>query len=185
MALDEAINNETGEVREVLEITKLAPKNIGDPKPAGSLKADGDFIVLGTLMGIVTGVTVSKSPDQLKTYVGLKGAFEAVPTDAERPILHAGKCFMHESFMVPIIDQLGFDSETGKRREAEEGQSFASQVQFKAEVRAIKASNPIGYTWGLVNLMPPSAADPLAALRALPTPKHDATKQIAAPKGKK
>lgn len=145
--------NDTTATRSVEIKSKIVFKDLGEPAAVKLLKDGENKLLLGTIMGIARDIKISKAADGMTEFKGLKGEFEAVPADAERPTVKSGVTFLGDAFQADIVAML----------EAEDG---PESVAFAFEVYAVKAKNPAGYSWALAPLLKAEASDPLAALRA-------------------
>ncbi len=141
--------------RKKVQRTKLVFKDLGDPKRIAAEKEDVKEILLGTMIGIATDIVERKGPDGVDVFTGLKGSFEAIPTDEEMSIVKSGLTFLPEAFQEPIVAQLSDEDNEGP-------------VQFACEIWVIRATNPQGYSWQLRGLDDNlEKHDPLDKLRAI------------------
>lgn len=154
-------------------VTKIALKNVGNPKQITVLPETVRELHLGAIVGVATNVKRGKMPDGVTETIGLAGSFEAIPADASKDTVRSGVCYLPDAFMLPIIDALS-DEIGSDGKVTKEG---VASVQFAFEVYAIRAENPQGYSWQLRAAVPPTENDPLAeakkalvALRATPAP---------------
>jgi len=159
-------------------VTKVSLTTFAPKAYAGQMAvANGPTsIALGVIVGIANKIVTGKQADGVTTYEGMGGNFEVNFATGEEQV-RAGKCFLPESFMDPILDLLRVPVfEDGKA-----GKPKAESVQFAYKVAIIKAANPAGYSWELTPLMDADEADPLAALRTsamAALPKADPVKQV-------
>ena len=143
---------------------KLVLKDLGNPAKVKDLQGDKAKHVLGTIIGIASGVRRrANKTDPTKMDEGLLGNFEGVPNDKDADTVSSGVCYLPEGMFQMIASKL-------------EGENAADSVQFAIEVATVKANNPAGYTWAMTPKIDTAEADPLAALReraglkALPSP---------------
>jgi hypothetical protein len=139
-------------------VRKISPKTVigkvRAPEKAGPL-----YVVIGNTHGVKHG-TGDNGP-----WVAFLGSFEATRL-ADGKVFQAGQCFVPkavEDLLVSAVTQ------------AQKGDESAT-VEFAIEVGIKPAENVIGYEYTVKNLVKPSGADPLLALRqrvlaALPAPK--------------
>lgn len=160
--------------------TKIALKNVGNPKAVTMLPDGTNELHLGAIVGVATGIKNGKQADGVTPFVGLVGNFEAVPSDTSKEAVASGVCYLPDAFQQPIIDALA-DKVNDKGEVTQPG---ATSVQFAYEVYAIKAQNPQGYSWQLRSAIEPSANDPLAEAKAKLVAARATQPQIAAPKAK-
>lgn len=144
-----------------VQLTKLAIKNIGNPKAVTMLPEGTNQLLLGTIAGVATGVKKTKMPDGVTVLMGLSGTFEGTPADPKADVISSGVCYLPDAFQGPIIDLLS-DVVNADGEVAKEG---AHSAAFAYEVYSIKATNPQGYSYMLKSAIEASEADPLAELR--------------------
>lgn len=154
----------------VIQKTKLTLKDIasGNPKKIMALLPEKEeSIVVGTIIGIASGIKNGKGADGVTPAKGLAGDFEGTPADTELDVVRSGVCYLPEAFMNPIFDLL-------------EKEGGPDSVQFAAEVLLMRAANPAGYSWAMRPVQDQHAVenDPLKALRSA-LPKPSATPAIA------
>jgi hypothetical protein len=162
--------------------SKLSIQSLCNAKKViANMPDNQDKTVVGTILGIAQSIVTRTSPDGTKTFEGISGQFEGVPTDPERDTVQSGICYLPD-FVYPAIRELLL-------AENDKGERVNAQVTFGFEVALIRAKNPQGYSWQLTPLASPRADDPLSKLRAELTANrprliadNTAAKQEAAPK---
>lgn len=155
-------------------ISKMSVKALGCNPRAVAAKPEGDNTpvrlcqIYGTADGIKTGESAAG------VWTCLTGNFEGRNIDTGA-IFKSGKLFLPGG--IQEIVENGLKGTEGKED---------AVVQFALEIRAVKASNPIGYSYQAVPLVQPAAADPLQMLRDAVAkympPAPSAPKEIEAPK---
>ena len=146
-------------VLDVLKKPKLTVKDLGNPK---LVSAETPRVILGTIIGTATG-TKSKVDAKGEVFMAIVGTFEGIAAkDGQR--IQSGVLYLPGGFHDEILAQLS--------------QEGVSDVVFAFEVSAHTASNPIGYSYAMRNLLPAMPDDPLARVRAL-MDKRLAEKQAA------
>lgn len=155
-------------------------KSMGDPKKlAVNLPHDGDRAVLGTIIGIAQGVNRRADPKGGPDYVGLVGAFSAIPTDAQREEVRSTICYLPDAVHGPIASTL----ETVKEKDP------TATVRFAMEAGVCKGGTA-GFTWEFKPMFDGAGGamvDPLAQIRtaikggqkAIPAPTADEKAAIA------
>lgn len=138
---------------EVVIKNKLVLKDMGNPAKVKELDGDKAKHILGTILGVATGVRRrANKADPTKMDEGLTGTFEGVPTDAKLDRVQSGVLYLPEGMFQMIAAKL-------------EGENAADSVQFAIEVATVKAQNPAGYTWAFTPKIAVMEADPLASMR--------------------
>jgi len=134
-------------------------KSMGDPrKLAVNLTNDGDRSTLGTIIGIAQGVNRRADPKGGPDYVGLVGAFSAIPTDPQREEVRSTICYLPDAVHGPIAATLE------KAREKDP----TATVRFAMEA-GVQKGGTAGFTWEFKPLYDGAAGsmvDPLATIRA-------------------
>jgi len=136
---------------------KLGPKDLGNPKSVtvpDKMDDPAARKVLGRIVGIATGIKTGVGNNG-QPYVGLKGSFEAQPADASLPRVRAGVCFLPPGIAEMVATKLA-------------GENAPDSVQMAFDITAVKAANPIGYSYEVMPLIEVSETDPLEQLLALP-----------------
>ena len=133
---------------EIKMVGKLTVKNGGvNPKKIAVLDEKKTFLPLCKIFGLADGVKQKDDPISGKTFFPLIGRFQAVNCESGE-ITRSGVLYLptgiHETYEAAV-------------RKLEEGDT----LQFAVELRAVRASNPVGYSYEAKDLMPPSSNDPL------------------------
>lgn len=150
-----------------ITLTDFSPKRLlGLPKEGEGAVSS---LLLGVLIGHVTGTVNRTSPDGSQKFTGLAGSFELRSTEQGVSPIASGVLFMPDSFQIGILDLLSdkVDPKTGAVV-----QQGAEAVNFAYQVFSKRAGNPQGYEWALepLNEPAPDQHDPLADMRALLPP---------------
>lgn len=149
---------ETTTAKEITYISKLSVKTLGcNPKVAAAQKQGQEKpLPLAHIYGMASGTFAYDVNGTVG--VGLTGEFEGTNLE-DGSIYRSGKLFLPKGIQEVIesaVKKLG------------DGES----VSFALEIRAVKASNPIGYSYEARNLMATQSVDPLSEMRkALPAHK--------------
>jgi len=134
-------------------IPKLSVKALGcNPKAASALK-EGDTtpVPLCKVWGVATGVKQGEAANG-QIWTALSGRFEGTNIqDGDGTVFQSGKLFLPTGFQEVIEGALA--------------EAIDAEVQFGLEIRAVRASNPIGYSYQAVVLVPPRENDALSQLR--------------------
>jgi hypothetical protein len=164
--------------KDVLMISKMSVKGLGC-KPVGEKEPKRLCRIFGKADGIKMG-----EDKQGKVWSALTGSFAGVNLDSGEEF-RSGKLFLPSGIHETVENAVRTIEADGK-----EGQS----VQFALEIHSIEASNPIGYSYRAINLVPAEAVDELTALRqqielardakALPAPAATAEAKASAPAAK-
>jgi len=136
---------------------KLGPKDLGNPKSVTVPDNADDPAarkLLGRIVGIATGIKTGVGNNG-QPYVGLKGSFEAQPADPKLPRIRAGVCFLPPGIAEMVATKLA-------------GDNAPESVQMAFDITAVKAANPIGYSYEVMPLIDVDESDPLEQLLALP-----------------
>lgn len=149
---------------EIVGVTKMSVKAIGcNPKAATALKGDNPPpIRLCIIYGRASGIKVGESAQG--EYFALLGTFEAMNLEAieenkklnpnDEPyteIYTSGKLFLPPGIHDSVVSAV---------RSAE-----GAAIEFAVEIRAVKANNPIGYSYQAINLLPASEVDDFSTAR--------------------
>lgn len=140
--------NTQGEVMEIKMVGKLTIKATGaNPKLIAAVPEGINTLTLCRIFGMADGVKQKEDPISGKTYFPLVGRFEGRTPDGK--VTRSGVLYLpsgiHETY-------------EGAVRKLEEGET----LNFAIEIRAVKSSNPAGYSYEAIDLMPPSESDPMA-----------------------
>lgn len=153
---------------------KLTVKDLGDGSLVKQLPAANAKHVLGTIVGIASGVrNRADKTDPTKTHTALIGDFLGVPSDSKMDRVRSSVCYLPEGIFGLIAGKL-------------QGESGVENVQFALEIATIKATNAAGYTWSITPKVETAEADPLEhLLEAAKIPQlADQTPKVEAPKAK-
>jgi hypothetical protein len=152
---------------EPMFVTKMSVKGIGcmpNQRPE-----DGTRLLICRIFGKADGIKVGEDASG-NVWQALKGSFAAFNLQTGQEY-RSGKLFLptgiHETVEAGVL-ALG---------ENKEGLT----IDFALEIFAVKASNPIGYSYQAVNLMPPTANDELSGIRAMIAEKRPQLAGAAAP----
>ena len=137
-------------------ISKMSVKALGcNPRVAAS-KEENDTtpVVLCTIFGMANAVK-SGEDNTGKMWTALSGQFEGVNLQSGN-----GETFQSGKLFLPSGIQ-----EVIEAAVKELGESGGESVAFALEIRAVRSSNPIGYSYQAASLVPAKASDALATLR--------------------
>jgi hypothetical protein len=158
-------------------VTKMSVKGIGC-KPTGGLPADDTKPnPMCLIMGKASGIKMGEGGDG-RMWTALTGTFRGVNLTTGKAF-RSGKLFLPAGIQDVVegaVKQLPVDG---------------GAVKFAMRIESIKATNPIGYSYQAVNLMPIEAendelADLIAAVNGGPAPAQIEAPAKEAPKsGKK
>lgn len=137
--------------------TKIVTKDLGDPSVIKLQPENVKKLMLGTIVGIVTGFCERGNPkDPSEKFEGLVGNFRSIPVDEKREELESGVCFLPDAFhnmlSVPFKKML----ETDKN----------ATLEFAFEISAIRATNPQGYSWEFRPKSEPVSGNPIDQMLA-------------------
>lgn len=156
-------------------VSKLSIKALGcDPR----LPSGANSKVLCRISGFAQGLKSGEDKNTGNIWTALQGDFEGVNCEAGNDdfgkTLRSGKLFLPAGIQ-DVIE--------GAVREIENraGGAESPNVVFGLEIRSVKATNRIGYSYEARNLMPARQSDPLAQLRKQIEEKAGVIKAIAAP----
>jgi hypothetical protein len=141
-------------------ISKITMATLGcNPSAVKSLPADSPELQNGELplariYGKLADVKYQDDKTKGQIYTYFVGSFEAINMQTGE-VMRSGKLFLPKG-----ISELVEDA-TKKAREKDDKASIA----FAFEVRSIKATNPIGYSYKVLALKSPEATDELKELR--------------------
>lgn len=153
--------------------------HFGNLAAIAALIADGDktAVPLGYILGKATGVSYRANPNGDEPSMGLKGVFEATPTQDNLPIMVAPVCFLPRAFMDAIVAQMmsGKEKEIPKKAPAK-GKHIdvdaGLEIPLALEIGIRKSTgSAVGYEFSVVSLANDKGAqDMFADLRtALPS----------------
>lgn len=135
-------------------IAKMSVKALGCNPRAAAAKAKDDTspVVLCAIFGIADGVK-SGEDNKGSVWTCLTGRFEGTNLQGEAPeTFQSGKLFLPGGIQEVIEGAVKEMGDSGS-------------VQFALELRAVRADNPIGYSYQAVPLVAPKQNDALGALR--------------------
>jgi len=155
-----------GRVQVTLTKSKLAPKDLGNPREVTS-RPDGDMTphLLGVIFGRATRTKTKtftqSATGEVVTVDAILGMFEgrravALPNDdmSETVAIRSGVLYLPSGIADMIVEPLRADDET--------------VIEFALKISTRKASNPAGYEYVVQELyQPQGVADPLQELREL------------------
>lgn len=166
---------------------KLTAKALGwDRNKIGTavskVPADGGRVLLGRIVGIVSGLKQTVNNDTGEIQNGLKGQFRGISaitekgdvlTAPEGAKITAGVCYLPGGIQEMLEGALAAAQESDAK----------ATVQFGLDLFAIPSTNKAGYSFDADNLVAADAVDPLdnlvvianenAAAAALPAPEAD------------
>jgi len=169
----------TGDQKEKVLLTKMSIATLGCNPKVASARPLGDTtpIPLCAIYGIATGIKVKEDKATGNVWTPLVGEFEAVN-------LQSGETFISSVLYMPsgihdVVEQAVMNPT--------DPENF-NRVEFALEIRAVRANNPIGYSYQGVPRVAVAARDPLAHLRSsvasqIKLPETRPVPQIAAPEG--
>lgn len=133
-------------------VTKMSVKGIGcEP---GVRQADGKPTVLCHIFGRANGIKMGEDASG-NIWQALKGSFAAIDLQHGGAEYRSGKLFLPPGIHETI--------EQGVLAFGENPNNLT--IDFALEIRSVKATNPIGYSYQAVNLMPPTTSDELSEIR--------------------
>ena len=139
----------------IAQRTKIVTKDLGDPSIIKLQPENVRKMMLGTIIGVVTGFCERGNPkDPSEKFEGLVGSFRSIPADPTRDELESGVCFLPDAFHNMISTP--FKSMVANDKNA--------QLRFAFEISAIRATNPQGYSWEFLPKIEAVGGNPLDAL---------------------
>jgi hypothetical protein len=148
---------ETPSDNAIIIVSKMSIKTIGcNPRAAAAMEhGKGNFIALCRIYGMATGSKAIEDSTSGVIHQPLTGNFEAQNFQTNK-IIRSGILYLPKGIHDMILEAVG----QLKPKES---------VNFALELRAVPASNPIGYSYEAIPLIKPVEVDPLEAMRqALP-----------------
>jgi hypothetical protein len=140
-------------------VGKLSPKAIGwDRNRIGTevakVPADGGKVLLGRIVGMISGLkqTVNNETGDIQT--GLKGNFRGISSVDGLAAVTSGVCYLPGGIQEML---------EGALASAKENDAKAT-VTFAIDLFAIPATNKAGYSFKAENIVEAEASDPLAML---------------------
>jgi hypothetical protein len=136
---------------EVVTLTKMSIKTLNcNPRKAAALpEGSKEAVRLCVIGGKADGVKVGEDSTG-RPWSALTGSFEGVNLETGE-VFGSGKLFLPSGIQESVESVVKHN----------EGKA----VSFALELRAVKASNPIGYSYQAVSLMPAAAVDELSEIR--------------------
>lgn len=167
---------DAGEGNDTL-VSKLSIKALGCE---ARLPAGVNSQVLCRIYGSARSLKHGEDKNSGNVWTALQGEFEGV--NAQQGNADFGKTLRSGKLFLPAGIQDVVESAV-REIENSAGGTESPNVVFGLEIRSVKSSNRIGYSYEARNLMPPKQQDPLAAMReaiektagklkALPAPKE-------------
>jgi hypothetical protein len=133
-------------------VAKLSMKNAGlSPRMVHS-KEEGEPLTLCRIYGLAEGTKQVDDTVHGRTFMALVGRFQAVAPNGT--VTRSGVLYLPSGI---------HDNYTSAMKDVPEGES----LRFAIEIRAVKAENPAGYSYEVIDLLPPAEADPLNDIRKL------------------
>jgi len=141
-------------------VGKLSPKAMGWDRNAigtetAKVPADGGKVLLGRIVGIVSGLKQTVNNDTGDIQTGLKGNFRGFSSLPNKEPVTSGVCYLPGGIQEMI---------EGALATAQEGGDKKATVNFAIDLFAIPATNKAGYWFKADNIVEMSAADPLELL---------------------
>jgi hypothetical protein len=141
-----------GQVVEIKMVSKLSMKTIGvNAKKVAALDGDNARLFLCNIFGMADGVKTVEDKNEGKIYHAMVGRFQANRPDGV--VVRSGVLYLpsgiHDAYLTAI-----------------KGLPEGDTLNFAIGVWSVKSSNLAGYSYEAVNLLPPSAGDPLTQLAA-------------------
>lgn len=138
-------------------VAKLTIKTLGCiPSLVKALKPEqGTKLAIARIFGKATKVTYQPDKDRGTTFTVFNGNFEGINLQ-DGTVLRSGKLFLPPGIQEVMENAI----------KTEQAKDPAASVSFAFEIRAVQATNPIGYSYEAASLKPPQAEDELSDLRA-------------------
>jgi hypothetical protein len=146
---------------EVIELTTMTVKSAGfNPKQILALpEADRKPVVMGSIMGITSGLKFGEDTKTGRTYVALIGDFIAKNYNEPNRTYMGGKLFLPEGIHDRIVSATEGEGVLNAK-----GKPVYNQVEFAIEILVVPANNPQGYSYQGKALVEAKPSDPLQAL---------------------
>lgn len=137
-------------------VSKLTIKTLGcNPSMVKTLPDGENKLAICRLYGKVQDVKYQENKDKGEVYTFFAGTFEGINMQ-NGEVLRSGKLFLPKGISEVV------ESEVKNLRAKDDKAS----VSFAFEIRAVKATNPIGYSYEAAALKKPEAEDELSELRS-------------------
>lgn len=138
-------------------------KSMGNPqKTVAMMKENVEVELFGTIVGLASGVNRRADPKGGPDYMGLTGAFCAIPADPQRAEVRAMICYLPDAIHSPIAATLAAAHEKNE----------TLQVRFAMEAY-VRKGGTAGFTWEFKPVFDTSSkgvmVDPLASMRSAVT----------------
>lgn len=134
-------------------VSKLTIATLGCIPAAVKAEASGK-LAIARLFGKADDVKYQPNKDTGETYTFFAGNFEGINMQ-DGTVLRSAKLFLPKGISEIVETAI----KTAKSKDEK------NQIAFAFEIRAVKASNPAGYSYEAVALKDPHAEDELAAMR--------------------
>jgi|SRR5579872_676733 len=145
-------------------VSKLTVATLGcNPSLVKNMKADDPALEngelpLARLYGQLSGVRFQDDKVKGQVYTYFVGTFEGVNMQTGE-VQRSGKMFLPKGISEIVEDAV--------RKASDADGKLTASLDFAFELRSIKASNPIGYSYKVLSLKSPAQVDELKALRDL------------------
>jgi hypothetical protein len=145
--------NEAVAHRKVTFKSSLKIPDIANAKKVIAAMAEGvNVLTVGYLHGFCNDTAIRTSNDGFSRSEGMLGQFEAIPTDAENPVIRSGICYLGD-FQNVVTDVLKAQAGPDKK-----GQVTGVSFMFEVKVHRNGA-------WDVSLIEAPQSLDPLEATR--------------------
>lgn len=143
-------------------VGKLTPRSLGWDRNAlgtecAKVPADGGKVLIGRIVGIVSGFKETINGDTGEVQRGLKGNFRGISSktiEDEHITVTSGVCYLPGGIQEMIEGAFVAARETDAK----------ATVNFAIDLFGIPATNKAGYSFKADNIVPATVTDPLAAL---------------------
>lgn len=151
-----------------MEVTLISKISMRTIKALPARLASEEGTPIAVIFGMASGIKEVVDKVRGDVYHALTGQFEAQNLDTG-DVFQSGQLYLptgiHETVEASV-----------RKLESEN-----DYVTFALQIRSVKATNPAGYSYQAVNLMPAKAVDPLGAMRGeLGTTSQKAPKTVKA-----
>lgn len=137
-------------------VNKLTIKNLGCiPAMVKTLPPEQTKMAIARFYGKANDIGSGQDKDKGIPFYFFKGSFEGINLQ-DGTVLRSGKLFLPPG----IHEVLEAALKSGKEKDKD------ATVSFAFEIRAVKATNPIGYSYEAAALKKPEQEDELAEMRA-------------------
>jgi hypothetical protein len=140
-------------------VGKLSPKAMGWDRNAigtetAKVPADGGSVLLGRVVGIVSGLKQTVNGETGDIQSGLKGNFRGISSLPNKAPVTSGVCYLPGGIQEMIEGALA-DAKASDPR---------AVINFAIDLYAIPATNKAGYSFKAENIVESGASDPLEML---------------------